>query len=210
LNHKHHGVERLAICSGEVGLGKTIAGLYFGVRDGAIMIQVWPRMTQHWLLRVIAKELGIEPAWRTERLIDQIMDVCRAAENKKTFIFDEMDHLFRDSDIKKIEALESLRKIHDTCRACMIFIGEEKIDKKFERIPRLYDRVIEKIHFERYVESDVRDVIKQLSDYRFEDDAIQKITKLSDGRIRPVIRLIHKAEGAARVHHLKTIEAKDF
>jgi hypothetical protein len=53
-------------------------------------------------------------------------------------------------------------------------------------------------------------MIGQLSEYRFENEAIQKITKMSDGRIRPVMKLIHAAEGAARIHHLKSIGAEDF
>lgn len=208
INHKLHGVERLALVAGEVGLGKTVAGIYFGVANGATMITVWPRMTQHWLLRVLAKELGLEPAWRTEKLIEQIQEALR--REPRTIIFDEFDHFFRDNDAKRIDALETLRKIHDTCWVPMVFIGEERIDKKIDRIPRLSDRIVEIVRFERYKDTDVKDMIGQLSEYRFENDAIQKITKMSDGRIRPVMKLIHAAEGAARIHHLKTIGTKDF
>jgi DNA transposition AAA+ family ATPase len=208
INHKYHGVERLALVAGEVGLGKTIAGIYFGVANGAIMLTIWPRMTQHWLLTVIAKELGLEPAWRTERLIEQIRYAL--VTEPRTLIFDEFDHFFRDNDSKRIDALETLRKIHDICNCPMVFIGEERIDKKIDRIPRLSDRIVEIVRFERYKEDDVKDMIDQLSEYRFENDAIEKITKTSDGRIRPIIKLIHAAEGAARIHHLRTIGAKDF
>ena len=208
VNHFLHGVERIALVAGEVGLGKTVAGLYFGVSDGATMLTIWPGMSQHWLLRELAKELGVEPAWRTERLIEQVKKVL--IEEPRTLIFDEMDHFFRDDGAKGIDALETLRKIHDLCRCPMVFIGEEQINKKIARIPRLNDRIVEFVRFERCKENDVKDMIGQLSEYRFEDDAIQKITKMSDGRIRPIMRLIHAAEGAARVHHLKAIGAKDF
>jgi DNA transposition AAA+ family ATPase len=208
INHKLHGVERLALVAGEVGLGKTIAGIYFGVANGAMMLSVWPGMSRHWLLRVLAKELGLEPAWRTERLVEQIK--VALFKEPRTIIFDEFDHFFRDNDAKRIDALETLRKIHDVCGCPMVFIGEERIDKKIDRIPRLSDRIVEIVRFERYKEGDVKDMIGQLSEYRFENDAIQKITKMSDGRIRPIMKLIHAAEGAARIHHLKTIGAKDF
>ena len=208
INHKSHGIERIALISGEVGAGKTVAGLYFGVRDGATMLTVWPRMTQHWLLRALAKELGIEPAWRTEKLIEQIRQVLIL--EPRTVILDEIDHFFRDNDAKRIDALETLRMIHDLCNVPLVLIGEQRIDKKIERIPRLSDRIVEFVRFEKYKESDVKDIISQLSDYRFGTDAIEKITKMSDGRIRPIMRLIHAAEGAARIHQLKMIEAKDF
>ena len=208
INHKLHGVERLALVAGEVGLGKTVSGIYFGVANGATMLSVWPGMSRHWLLRSLAKELGLEPAWRTERLIEQIR--IALLKEPRTLIFDEFDHFFRDNDAKRIDALETLRKIHDVCQCPMVFIGEERIDKKIDRIPRLSDRIVEIVRFERYKEGDVKDMIGQLSEYRFENDAIQKITKVSDGRIRPIMKLIHAAEGAARIHHLKVIGVKDF
>lgn len=77
VNHKLHGIERIALVAGEVGLGKTVAGLYFGVSDGATMLTVWPGMSRHWLLRKLLKELGVEPAWRTEVLVEQVGDVLR-------------------------------------------------------------------------------------------------------------------------------------
>ena len=208
IDHKLHGVERIALVAGEVGLGKTVAGLYFGVSDGATMLTIWPGMTQHWLLRELAKELGIEPAWRTEKLIEQIKKVL--LEEPRTIILDEMDHFFRENGTKGTDALETLRKIHDLCRVPMVLIGEEQIDKKIVRMPRLNDRVVEVVKFERYKENDVKDMISQLSEYRFTDDAIEKITRMSNGRIRPIMRLIHAAEGSARIHQLKIIGAKDF
>ncbi len=208
IAHKFHGVERIALIVGEVGLGKTVAGLYFGVSEGATMLTIWPGMSQHWLLRELVKELGIEPAWRTENLIEQTKKLL--FEEPRTLIFDEMDHFFRNDGPKEIEALETLRKIHDVCHCPMVFIGEEYIDKKIARIPRLKDRIVEVVRFERYKETDVKDMISQLSEYRFGDDAIEKITKLSEGRIRPIIRLIHAAESAARIHQLKMITARDF
>jgi DNA transposition AAA+ family ATPase len=208
INHKFHGVERLALVTGEVGLGKTISAIYFGVKWDTVYLRIWPRMTQNWLLRVLAKELGLEPAWRTEKLIEQIRYAL--VTEPRTIIFDEFDHFFRDNDAKRIDALETIRGIHDICQCPMIFIGEERIDKKIERIPRLSDRIVEVVKFERYKEGDVRDMINQLSECRFENDAIEKITKRSDGRIRPIMKLIHAAEGAARIHHLKMVGAKDF
>jgi DNA transposition AAA+ family ATPase len=209
IKYRLHGVERIALVAGEVGLGKTVAGLYFGVSEGATMLTVWPGMSQHWLLRELAKELGIDPVpWRTENLIEQINRLLLG--DPRTIIFDEVDHFFRDNENKGFVALETVRKIHDICHCPIVFIGEEQIDKKIARIPRLNDRIVEIVRFERCQEGDVKDIIAQLSEYRFENDAIEKITKLSAGRIRPIMRLIHIAESAARMHQLRTIQAKDF
>jgi DNA transposition AAA+ family ATPase len=208
INHKFHGVERIALISGEVGLGKTVAGLYFGVADGATMLTIWPNMSQHWLLRELAKELGMEPAWRTERLIEQIRQIL--IEEPRTIILDEVDHFFTENATKGIDAVETLRKIHDVCHCPMVFIGEERIEQKIARVPRLSDRIVEIVKFEKYTGNDVRDIVNQLSEYPFQDDAIEKITEMGNGKIRSIIKLINRAEGVARIHQLKTIGAKDL
>jgi DNA transposition AAA+ family ATPase len=208
VNHKLHGVERMAVVKGEVGLGKTETALQYAAQNGTVLLTVWPRMTQHWLLRELARELHLDPAWRTEALIDQIKKALR--DTPRTIIFDEVDHFFVDRDSKRIDALETLRKIHDVCRCPMIFVGEENIDKKIGRMRRIDDRIVETVNFEKLTEPDVRQFISELTDCKFGDDAIERITRESNGRIRPIMNMIHAAEGAARIHQLKSITAKDF
>ena len=208
INHKLRGVERMALVTGEVGLGKTEAAIQYGAHNGAIMIRMWEMMSGHWLLREMVKELGVEPAWRTEKIVEQLKK--RLSESPRTIILDEIDRFFRDQDPKKLSVLETLRDVHDVCRCPMVFIGEKDVEGKIRPLTRLYDRIVEIVKFERFDTTDVKQVVGELSDFRFENDAIEKITQESDGRIRPIMSLVHAAENTAKINQLKTITAKDF
>lgn len=207
INHKKVGIEKMALIEGEVGLGKTQAALHYGAGNGAMMISIWPRMTQHWLLSDIMRELGFKPAWRTGTLIEKIQE--ELIKRPRTLIFDEVDHFFRDRDPKRIDALETLRKIHDLCHCPMIFIGEKGIVAKMKDLSRINDRIVETVYFEKLEIEDVKIFVSDISDYKFESEAIEKITKISNGRIRPIANLIHAAENRAEAHQAKTITVKD-
>jgi DNA transposition AAA+ family ATPase len=208
INHDRRGVERMALVTGEVGLGKTEAALWYGAHNGAVIIRMWEMMSGHWLLREIVKEIGVDPAWRTENLVDQLKK--HLLPKPKTIILDEVDRFLKDQDRKKIAVLETLRDVHDSCHCPMVFIGEEWIETKMRRFPRLYDRVVEIAAFEKFDLNDVRSLVGELSEYQFSNDAIEKMTVDSGGRIRPIMNLINQAEDIAQISHLKTIAAKDL
>lgn len=208
INHKLRGVERMALVTGEIGLGKSEAAIQYGAHNGAVILNIWPRMSQHWLLRALVWELGMEPAWRPEKLIEQLKG--RLLGKPRTIIFDEIDHLFRDSGSGKVDALETIRKVHDVCHCPIVLIGEEWIDKKISKFPRIDDRIVERTKFEKFDFSDVKQIIGELSDFRFENDAIEKITQDSGGRFRPIMSLIHAAEERAKMNGLRTVGAKDL
>lgn len=208
INHNRRGVERMALVTGEVGLGKTEAALWHGAHNGAIIIRMWEMMTAHWLLRELVRELGVEPAWRTEKLVDQLKE--HLILKPRTIILDEVDRFLKSQDTKKTAVLETLRDIHDVCHCPMVFVGEEWIEMKMKRLPRLYDRVVEIAKFEKFDIDDVKHLVTELSDYRFSDDAIKKITDESAGRIRPLMSLINRAEDAAKIGQLKMISGADL
>lgn len=208
INHNHHGLERMALVTGEVGLGKTVAALHYGAHNDAIIIRMWEMMSGHWFLRELVREIGVEPAWRTEKLVDQLKE--HLLPRPRTIILDEVDRFLKDQDRKKIAVLETLRDIHDVCHCPMLLIGEEWIDQKIKRLPRFYDRIIEIARFEKLEVSDVRHLVDELSEYQFDDDAIEKMTEESGGRIRPIMNLINRAEEAAKIGQLKAIARRDL
>jgi len=208
INHKTIGIERIALVEGLVGLGKTEAALHYGAHNGAMMLSIWPRMTQHWLLSDIVRELGFKPPWRTGTLIEKIQE--ELMQRPRTLIFDEIDHFFRDRDPKRMDALETLRKIHDLCHCPMIFIGENGIANKVKDLSRINDRIVETVYFEKLEFDDVKSFVGEISDYKFEADVIDKFVKDGNGRIRPIMNLINAAENYAQAHQLKTVTAKDL
>ena len=208
IANRSRGKERIAIVSGEVGLGKTDAAAAYGASTGAVVIRMWQMMTGHWLLTKIVNRLGEEPYWRTEKLAEQIEKNLR--DRPRTIIFDDIDRFFKDTGAKKMDVIETLRDIHDVCHVPMVFIGEEWIEKKIKKFSRLDDRVIERVRFERFTEADVSELINEIAEYKFSPDAIQKITSDGGGRIRPIMNLIDVAEKTAKIKGLKTIDSKDL
>ncbi len=208
VNHDRRGVERMALVTGEVGLGKTEAALWYGAHNGAVIIRMWEMMTGHWFLRELVKEIGVDPVWRTEKLVDQLKE--HLSPRPRVIILDEVDRFLKNQDSKKVAVLETLRDIHDVCHCPMIFVGEEWIDSKMKRLPRLYDRIVEIARFEKFNADDVRQFLAELSDCRFSEDAIEKIARDSGGRIRPIMKMINQAEEIARAGQLKTINARDL
>jgi DNA transposition AAA+ family ATPase len=208
IDNKTRGKERIAIVSGEVGLGKTEAAVAYGASNGAIVIRMWQMMTGHWLLTKIVSRLGEEPFWRTEKLAEQIEKNLK--ERPRTIIFDDIDRFFQDASSKKMDVVETLRDIHDVCHIPIVFIGEDKIEEKIRKFSRLNDRVVERVKFERFNEADVSQIITEVGEYKFSVDAIQKITTDGSGRIRPIMNLIDVAEKAAKINQWKIIEAKNL
>ena len=203
VNHKLPGVERMALAFSDPGYGKSRTALHFAGNNGAILIRTKKLMTGRWLLEEIVEELGASPAWKTKDLFAQAVHLLSA--RPRTIILDEIDYFTSDSKV-----IETMRDLHDIARCPMIFIGMGQADKKLMRYPHLYDRFIDVVKFEKLDQEDVRHMASELSEYRFEDDAVERISTESQGLIREIIKMIHKAEAAARSNKLKTIGAKDF
>ena len=78
------------------------------------------------------------------------------------------------------------------------------------KFPRIDDRIVERAKFEKFGFSDVKQIIGELSDSKFENDAIEKIAEDSGGRFRPIMNLIHAAEERAKMNGLRTLGAADL
>jgi len=203
INHKLKGVERMLLTVGEPGLGKTDAAIHYCAQNGAVMIRTLELMTGPWLLRRIVSELGAAPAYRTDRNFDLIGQLLQG--KPRTIIFDEVDRFAH-----KPEILETLRDIHDICHCPMVFIGEEMADKKLMSNRRLYRRFVEVVRFEKLDVDGVKSFVGEVSDVKFQQDAVERISNESSGKISEIITMIHMAEAVAIRNESKTIGAKDF
>jgi DNA transposition AAA+ family ATPase len=201
INHKLIGMERMALVAGEPGLGKSETAQWYHAKNNAVYIRVMGMMTAPWLFRTIVKELGQEPEWRTEFVVKQIRKIL--SDRPRTIILDEVDRLSKD-------ILEGLRDLHDIVHCPMIFIGEETAPEKFSRYPRLFDRFVEIVRFERLDQEDVKHIATEFCEIKFEADAIEKIVAESEGKFRRILTMIHKAERAAKLNPVKSIGAKEI
>jgi DNA transposition AAA+ family ATPase len=203
VNHKLTGVERMGLAFSDPGYGKTRTALHYAAGNGAVMIRTKKLMTGRWLLEEIVEELGAEPKWKSKDLFGQAVDLL--AERRRTIILDEIDYFARDSRV-----IETMRDLHDIARCPMIFIGMGQADKKLRRFPHLYDRFVDVVKFEKLDAQDVGQMCKELSEYKFENDAVEKIAGDSQGRIREIIKMIHRAEAAGRANKKRTIAVEDL
>ncbi len=203
IHHKLKGIERMALVFGDPGLGKSETALHYAAGNGAVMIRTKKLMSGRWLLEEIVEELGAAPAWKTKDLFAQAVQML--SSRSRTIILDEVDYFTSDSRV-----IETLRDLHDIAHCPMVFIGMGQADKKLMRYPHLFDRFVEVVKFEKLDHEDVELMVKELSEVQFEQDGVDRIATESEGKIRKIIAMIHRAEYSARTSKAKTIGAKDF
>jgi DNA transposition AAA+ family ATPase len=203
INHKLKGVERMLLAVGEPGLGKTEAAIHYCAMNGAVLIRTLEMMSGSWMLRTIVSELGGAPYHRSDKNFELIKQLL--ASKPRTIIFDEVDRFAR-----KPEILETLRDIHDVCHCPMVFVGEEMADKKLMQNRRLYRRFVEIVRFEKLDTGGVKKFLTEMSEIKYQDDAVEQISRDSNGKISEIITMIHHAENSARRNDAKTVGVKDL
>lgn len=207
MDRIHHaklkGVERMALVFGAPGLGKTETALQYAANNGSLYMRMKKLMSARWFLRELVDGLGSSPSWRTEEIFNQVLYLLQQRE--RTLILDEVDYFTSDSKVT-----ETLRDLADLTGTPMLFIGMQMADKRLMRYPHLYDRFVEVVKFQPLDREDIELMIKELSDIAFDGDAIEKIVTESEGKIRRVMALIHRAEYIAARNKLKCIGIKDI
>ncbi len=205
IHHKLKGMERMALIFGDPGLGKSETALQYVVNsnNGALYIRMKKLMNARWFLVQLLNDLHAPVRWRTMELFDET--VRSLSERKRTLILDEVDYFTSDSRVT-----ETLRDLHDLTGTPMIFVGMQHADKRLMKYPHLYDRFVEVVKFIPLDHEDVEKMVKELSEFQFSSEAVDRIASLSEGKIRKVLALIHRAEYVARGSKNKTIEGKDI
>jgi len=204
IQHKLKGMERMSLVFGDPGLGKTETALHYAAQNGSLYIRMKKLMTARWFLGELVEDLGGGTFWRTKDLFDAAIKIL-SGQRKRTLILDEVDYFTSDTKVT-----ETLRDLHDITGTPMVFIGMQQADKRLMRYPHLYDRFVEVVKFEALDHEDVEIMANELSEVQFSEDAIDRIALESEGKIRKIIALVHRAEYAARANKSKTITAKDF
>ena len=137
----------------------------------------------------------------TSELFDQI--VRELIRKPRIIIVDEIDYLTQEKS-----AIEMLRDIHDRTHTPIILIGMSLADKKLKRYKHLYDRLSEILHYQPFLKDDVKNLITELSEVKFDDNAIEYVYK-SGNRFRQLVKIINKAETFAKSNDIDEIHIKD-
>lgn len=190
-------IPKLALVYGDHGLGKSQAIQWWADKNDAVYVRASQGMTCRWLLTEIAEELGEEPYWCSQEIFTQIES--RLREHSKIIIVDEVDYLIEKSTI------EILRDLHDKTACPIVLVGMGCVDKKLNRYPHLCDRIYKTLKFEQFNQEDISDILKQLTDLSFSEDAIIYLTTRTN-QFRQLVKLINRIEKLAKTNQIKEID----
>ena len=79
------------------------------------------------------------------------------------------------------------------------------VDKKIARYKHFEDRLYTKLQFEHLNKDDIHEIITQLSDVEFSDDAILFLS-MKTNQFRQLIKAINKIEKLAKTNDIKVID----
>lgn len=190
-------IPKMALVYGEHGLGKSQTILWWATNNDAVYVRANQGMSGRWLLSEIAEELGEVPFWHTQETFNLIEQNLKT--NPKIIIVDEIDYLIEKNTV------ETLRDLHDRTGCPIVLVGMGMADKKIARYKHLEDRIFEKLHFEHFNQQDISEIISQLSDIKFSDNAIDYLS-VQTNQFRQIIKLINKIEKLAKTNNIKEID----
>jgi len=194
LKNAPANVPKLALVCGEHGLGKTQTIMWWVTKNDAVYVRACQGMSSRWLLSEIAEELGERPFWHTQETFILIENYLK--QNPKIIVVDEVDYL-----IEK-QTVETLRDLHDRTGCPIVLIGMGSVDRKLARYKHLTDRLYETMRFEHFNQEDIKEIIEQLSDVEFTDDAIAYLASKTN-QFRQIIKLLNKIEKLSKTNNIE-------
>lgn len=190
-------IPKLALVYGEHGLGKSQTIQWWADKNDSVYVRANQGMTSRWLLSEIAEELGEEPYWHTQETFELIENHLR--NNPKTIIVDEVDYLIEKNTV------ETLRDLHDRTSCPIVLVGMGMADKKLARYPHLCDRIYKSIKFESYNQNDIEEILSNLTELQFTDDAVQYLATRTN-QFRQLVKLINKIEKLSETNEIKELD----
>ena len=197
LQRLPYNIPKLALVYGDYGLGKSQAIMWWADKNDAVYVRATQGMTSRWLLSEMAEELGEDPYWHTQETFTLIKNNLR--QKPKIIIVDEIEYLVEKNTI------ETLRDLHDKTACPIVLVGMGTADKKLARYPHLMDRIYKTLKFEPFNQDDISDILKQITDLKFTDDAIIYLTTRTN-QFRQLIKLVNRIEKLAQTNQIEEID----
>lgn len=199
LQNRAEGVPGMALVYGEPGLGKTQVIKWWAFKNDAILIRCNQMMTAKWVLKEILDYMSEIKPYSVSDSFDEV--IRNLILKPRVLIVDEVDYL----TIEKHKAIEILRDIHDKTNIPIVLVGMTSAHSRLKKFSHLYDRISEIIRFERFSKSDIKTIVKELSEIEMTDCAIKYIyTNLN--RFRQIVKIINKAEIITKANGLSSID----
>ena len=191
-------IPKLALVYGEHGLGKTNAIIWWATRNNAIYVRANNEMTQGGLLREIVEELGERPFFLMQDNFNLIVKALK--QNPTIIIVDEVDYLIGNKNV-----IEILRDIQDITSTPVVLCGMGVVDKKIARFKHFQDRIYKTLKFEKFNSDDIKEILTELTDLKFKDDAIEYLATRTN-QFRQLVKLINKIEKISETNKLDEID----
>ena len=198
LQNRAEGVPGMGLVYGEPGLGKTQAIKWWAFKNDAILIRCNQMMSARWLLKEILDYMSEIKPYTVSELFNEV--IRNLILTPKVLIVDEIDYLTIDS-----KAVEILRDIHDKTNIPIVLVGMTSANSRLKKFSHLYDRLSEIVKFERFSKSDIKTIVKELSEIELTDCAIKYIYS-NLNRFRQIVKVINKAETIAKANGLSSID----
>lgn len=190
-------IPKLALVYGDHGLGKSQTIQWWADKNDSVYARATQGMTSRWLLSEIAEELSEDPFWHTQETFSLIENHLR--QNPKVIIVDEVDYLIEKHTV------ETLRDLHDKTSCPIVLVGMGSADKKLARYPHLMDRVYKQLKFEQFNQDDISDILNQLTDLSFTEDAINYLATRTN-QFRQLVKLINKIEKLSQTNQIEELD----
>ncbi len=191
-------ISKIALVYGEHGLGKTKTIIWWATRNNAIYVRANNEMTQGALLKEIAIELGERPYFLMQDNLNVILKHLKT--EPQIIIVDEVDYLIGNKNV-----IEILRDIQDMTGVPIVLVGMGLIDKKISRFKHFEDRIYKKMKFEHFDISDIKEILKELTDLKFTEDAISYLSTRTN-QFRQLVKLINKLEKLSETNEIKEFD----
>ena len=190
-------IPKMALVYGEHGLGKSQTIQWWADKNDSVYVRATQGMTSRWLLSEIAEELGEEAFYHSQETFTLIENNLRL--NNKVIIVDEVDYLIDKSII------ETLRDLHDKTGCPVVLVGMGAVDKKLARYPHLMDRIYKKLKFEKFNSDDIKEILTELTDLKFKDDAIEYLATRTN-QFRQLVKLINRIEKLVKTNQIEELD----
>ena len=188
---------KMALVYGDFGLGKSQTIMWWVTNNDAIYVRCNHKMSARWLLTEIVEELDDVPTYLTSLLFKQIEDKLR--ERPHVLVVDEVDFLLNNSS-----AIEIVRDLHDKIGIPVVLVGMSTAEAKLKRHKHIYDRLLGVLKFETFNKEDVAKIVNEISEVKFEPDAMEVICNKFN-QFRQIVKFINKVENVAAMNNLETI-----
>ena len=197
LKNAPANLPKMALVYGDFGLGKSQTIMWWVTNNDAIYVRCNHKMSARWLLTEIVEELDDVPTYLTSLLFKQIEDKLR--ERPKVLVVDEVDFLLNNS-----YAIEIVRDLHDKIGIPVVLVGMSLEEAKLKRHKHIYDRLLGIMKFETFNKDDVAKIVTEISEIKFEPDALELVCAKFN-QFRQIVKFLNKVENVAEMNNLKTI-----